>query len=230
MSVDATSKRQASYRSLLVQQHDSAGARWREVNGLRLVKDFGESADDRTSLLSRLALIDLSPLPRVGIKGRQTAAWLAAHGFGAHLNNNRGRLHEDGKLAVRLAANELLVLDCPARPVLQIDNALFHAGRECYGVRRQDSHYWFAVAGFEAPAMLAKLCGVDLRPEHFDVLQVGQTQLARTSAVVVRHRIGQINAYYILGDSSYTVYMWGVIRDAIREYNGGLLGHAVLLS
>jgi hypothetical protein len=51
-------------------------------------------------------------------------------------------------------------------------------------VPRADSHLWFLLTGGLVPEMLAKLCGIDLRPHKFAPLAVAQTQAARISVII----------------------------------------------
>ena len=94
---------------------------------------------------------------------------------------------------------------------------------KCYSVRRQESHYWFAVTGARAAAMFAKLCGVNLSPEVFANRAAAQTSVARTSAVIVRHDIEDALNYYLLGDSSTLLYMWNCVIDAMKEFDGQVI-------
>ena len=93
----------------------------------------------------------------------------------------------------------------------------------CSAVRRQDSHYWFALTGACSPAMFAKLCGVDLSPDNFADHAVAQTFVARASAVIVRHDLDGTLCYYLLGDSSTIRYMWTCLIDAMNEFDGQVL-------
>ncbi len=72
--------------------------------------------------------------------------------------------------------------------------------------------------------MLAKLCGVDLSPDTFADYSVAQTSVARTGAVIVRHDIKGTLWYYLLGESSSSLYMWTCLIDVMNEYDGQILG------
>jgi len=172
---------------------------------------------------SGLRLQDLSALPRFGLKGANMQAWLDARSFTVGQTSNRAYPQDNGCLAARLSPGELLFLCDPERPALSVDHDYFSPGRNCYTVRRQDSHYWFAITGKKSPSLLAKLCGVDFDPHAFTDGQVAQTQVARTSAIVVRNDIQERLCYYLLGDSSYFTYMKDCVLDAMHEYGGRIL-------
>lgn len=178
------------------------------------------------SELSHLALLDLSPLPRFGLKGVSMQAWLDDRGFTVGEVSNRAYPQNDGSLVARLSPAELLFLCDPEHPLMSADHDYLRPGRDCYMIRRQDSHFWFAITGEKAPSMLAKLCGVNFDPQAFDHHRLAQTQVARISAIVVRSDIGGILCYYLLGDNSYHAYMKGCIRDAMQEFEGRLINPA----
>ena len=58
--------------------------------------------------------------------------------------------------------------------------------RAAIPVPRADSHFWFLLTGRHVPAMLAKLCGIDLRIDRFAPLEVAQTQAVRLSVIIIR--------------------------------------------
>ena len=54
------------------------------------------------------------------------------------------------------------------------------------------------------------------------------TSLARMSAIIVRADLGPVPAYAVLGDSSLAEYLWGVLVDAMAEFDGQTVGVAAL--
>jgi len=173
---------------------------------------------ERNQTSSRLTLQDFTALPRFGLKGINTQTWLNAHNYCVGDDSNRAYPQDDGCLAARLSPRELLFLCDPERPVLSVDHDYFTPGRDCYTIRRQDSHYWFAITGKKAPSMLAKLCGVNFDPNVFHNHRVAQTQVARTSVIVLRNDIQKALCYYLLGDNSYFTYTQDCLMDAVHEY------------
>jgi sarcosine oxidase subunit gamma len=163
---------------------------------------------------------DLSPLPRFGLKGKETGPWLEAHEYHVGKTSNRAYPQKQGGLAVRLSPVELLFLCDPENPELDADYDYFIPGRNCYPIRRQDSHYWFSISGQTADVMLAKLCGVDFSPARFANHRVAQTRVAATGATVVRNDNPNDCRYYLLGDQSYARYMMNCLRDAMQEFGG----------
>jgi sarcosine oxidase subunit gamma len=214
----------AAFRSILDATHAAESARWELVNDTPCVSTYGETAAERLEAFTRLALLDLSPLPRFGLKGGNTQAWFTSRNVRVGDLPNRAYPQLDGSLVARLSARECLILADPLKPDLSADHDYFTPGRDCYPIRRQDTHYWFALTGDRAPPTLAKLCGVNFDPPDFANHLVAQTLVAGTSVIVVRNDIHPTLCYYLLGDSSCTAFMWACLVDAIREHEGRKLG------
>ncbi len=210
-------------RSFVYRRLIEAGARFVEIGGGAVADGF----PGQGGLPGRLALIDLSPLPRGGFKGREAMQWLATRGLAAPDTNNRARTVDGGTLIARLADTEALLLCdplAPRTPALPDPEP----GTRCYPVPRRDSHCWFMLTGRFAEPCLRKLCGVDLRPTRFPDLAVAQTSLARLSAILIRQDRGDTPAYHLLADSASALYFWDVLIDAMREFHGAPAGlHAL---
>ena len=177
---------------------------------------------------SALSLIDLSQLPRTGIKGKRLSPWIKSQRYEIGATSNRAYAQHDGVLIARLSPTELMLLSNPLDPSPGAMLDLRESTYRCYAVRRQDSHYWFALTGARSPATFAKLCSLDLSPDYFADHAVAQTSVARTSAVIVRHDINGTLCYYLLGDSSTILYMWTCLTDAMCEFDGQVLGMRAL--
>jgi sarcosine oxidase subunit gamma len=107
------------------------------------------------------------------------------------------------------------------KPTARLDGAWsMDQALGCYRLPRADSHAWLLVAGADAPAMLAKLCAVDLRPRAFANHAVAQTVLARIGAIVVRDDLGAALSYHLLCDSASVEYLWDCLLDAAAEFEG----------
>ena len=183
---------------------------------------------DRDAAGAAVVLCDRSLSPRTGFKGRGALDWLRAQDVPVPDANNRSeRLGESG-LVCRLAPGEALILADQAT-VDRLDAARRHdTPVGCFAVPRADSHACFRIAGAEAARVMAKLCGVDLRPDQFENLEIAQTVVARVSAIVVRDDIGERLAYHLLADSASALYLWDCLVEAMAAFDGAVVGTEAL--
>lgn len=219
-------------RSFVWRELAAAGARFAEMNGCAAAMDFGDPAGELETA-RRMALCDLSPLPRTGYKGRGALDWLRSQGVAVPDENNRATDQPDGSLGCRLAPSELLLLgalDGAPGLAAELDAAWPgpDAGTGAYKVPRPDTNLWFALTGSAAGTMFAKICGVDLRPSHFPNHGIAQTQVARLGGIVVRADLGGTPAFHLIADSASAGYVLTVLIDAMAEFDGGLVGLAAL--
>jgi sarcosine oxidase subunit gamma len=179
-----------------------------------------------------LKLVDLSLLPRWGLKGRDAFTYLKTQGAITPSDDNRAEPQHDGSLIARLSPGEALILSAVPdgrSSVAGAVEAIPHEGRgACYPVPRRDSHCWFIVAGHDGPRMFAKLCGVDLAADQFANGSIAQTSVARLSAIVIRHDIGGTVSFSILTDSASAEYLWDCLIDAMTEFSGAVYDIATL--
>lgn len=141
-------------------------------------------------------------------------------------------MSEPRSLVARLGKTECWVLadplaDKPAQGMLDI-RVMNESG--CYPLYCQDSHAWFALTGRHLPDLMAKLCGVDLRPDQFPPGAVVQSSVARVSAIIIHHELEGIPVFYLLSDSSSAEYLWKALQDAMQEYAGQPSGLAAFTS
>jgi len=225
LAPDALPRRSFVYRELV-----ALGAAFDEIDGCACARDFGGANEPAQA--ESLALCDLSPLPRAGYKGRDTRAWLAARGVAVPDEDNRALRQDGGWLAARLAPGEMLLLGALDGDPAPLDRIAADWTPEpdpgTYPVPRADANCWFAISGRHGAEMMAKLCGVDLRPHKFAQGAIAQTSVARINAIVLRADLGSTLAYYLLTDSASASYMWGCIVDAMAEFDGAPVGLAAL--
>lgn len=223
-------RRSFVYRGLLAR-----GARFGEVGGAAVAFDYGNE-DSEVEQARTLGLSDLSPLARCGFKGAGTIEWLAGQGIEVPEQPNRAQPQGDGCVAARLSLTEVLVLgdlagqaDTCTRLVQTWESeAQPPSPPRGFPLPRADSHAWLSLTGAQVPAMLAKLCGVDLRPGVFANNSVAQTSVARLNAVIIRDDLGKTLNYYLLPDSASAAYLWDCLSDAMTEFAGAPVGLAAL--
>ena len=113
-----------------------------------------------------------------------------------------------------LQARGFSLPDAPNRAITQAD------GSANYLLPREDSHAWLHLSGVSIAEVMAKLCGVDLRPAAFPPGAVAQTSAARINVIVIN--LGSIGqpAFQILFDRASLAYFKGAVLDAMAEFDG----------
>ena len=219
-------------RSVIYRELAALGAEFGEIAGGACAMTCGGSLDAETGRARKLAICDLSALPRSGFKGRETVSWLAARGVAVSAENNMTTVQDDGARAARLADGEVLLLsDLAAESTLCARLAEAWSpdpDPAAYPVPRADTNCWFMIGGRHAPALFAKLCGVDLRPHKFADGAIAQTSIARLNGIVIRADLGAVPAYYFLTDRASARYMWESFLDAMGEWGGAPVGLSAL--
>lgn len=206
---------------------EKAGAQWTVVGDMAIADGLGTVEAAR-----HLAITDLSPLPRLGFKGRETITAMQRRGLTVEPTPNRAFRQPDGGLCLVLALSEVILLS----PLTGDDGRLqslhdtwrLDDGERTYPLLRQDSHAWFVISGSKAPNMFAKICGVDLRPSKFTDLSIAQTSVAKISAIVTRADIRGTLAFHVLADSASALYFFDCLIDAAQEFGSTIACHTVL--
>ncbi len=211
-------------RSHLYRVCRDAGAHWHAVNGFGVPAHYGDVGGE-TAAAARLAIADLTALPRAGYKGWGMEDWIAGQRVSLP-NSNRALRQEDGTLACRLSPGELLLLadDAESPLIDRLDDVWTMDDAVCFPVPRADASARLAVTGEEGAALMAKMCGVDLRVHRFADHAIAQTSVARMNVIVLRNDRGATPAYDLVFDSASAVYLWGCLVDAMAEFDGRIVG------
>ena len=192
-----------------------------------------EVPDGTVESLGRLGLVDLSPLPRTGFKGRGTIPAMQAAGVIVEAEPNRAFSQADGGLCAVLAPGEVLLLCGPHGDAALVRR--LEAGwsidepRATYLVPRFSTHAWYRVTGELAPAMFATICGIDLRPKSFGQLDIAQTSVVRLTGIIIREDLAGTPAFHLLVHSASAEYVWDCLLDAMAEFGGKPAGLSTLL-
>ncbi len=195
------------------------------------VAHYGDETGERASA-QKLAICDLSLLPRCGYKGSGAGSWVSQH-LEFPAQPNQALAFSSDALIARLSRDESLIVDSLLAPgvVEKITNKhVAEIPERCYALPRQDSHGLIALSGAYAPEVLATLCAVDMATRQFAPGAVAQTSLARLGAIVVRHFSSSTPLYYLFADHCAQTYLWNVLRDALAEFSGDTVGLAAMSS
>lgn len=200
---------------------------WQRARGARLVArdggllaaDLGDPAAERVACAD-LALADLSPLWRWGLKGPGTIAWAQAQGTVVPDAPNRAAAQPAGGLVLRLAPRELLWLGCGHGLDLAWERG---EGRRGWPLLRAHGHAWLVLAGRRAPDLLARVCALDLRPHKLAPLALAQTRALGLSVIVVRAP-GAGLRYDLLIESASAAWAWRTLLVELEDLGGRPVG------
>ena len=210
-------------RSPLRRRLEAEGAAWGDLGDVAIAETIGDAAPT-----GGIAIVDLSPLPRLGFKGRGTIPAMQSRGITVEATPNRAFRQPDGGLCLVLAPGEVILLSNLAgagERLAQLESAWRIEDEErTYPLPRRDSHAWLAVAGQAAPEMFAKLCAIDLRRDKFADLAIAQTSIAKMSAILTRADIGPNPVFHLLVDSAAALYFCDCLLDASDEFGGRIVG------
>jgi sarcosine oxidase subunit gamma len=163
----STDPKHLQRRSQLYRWHQRHNAVFIERSDAAFV-DHYTNQEDEVASLQRLAICDLSLLPRYGISGAGSTTWLRANSYELPQPPNTSLLQTDGGLLVRLSDQEFLNLDLPAlyRAEKSVDISRWQGDPEAsaYPVPRADSHCLFSVSGEHAAPRKAcqRMCRADV--------------------------------------------------------------------
>lgn len=210
-------------RTPLLEEGGLRTARWRDLADAAIADSV---PGDKNTV--RVAIADLSPLPRLGFKGRGTIEAMKKRGVTVEATPNRAYRQGDGGLCLVLAPGEVILLSN-----LEGEGGKFNDWQRdwriedeerTYPLLRRDSHAWFAVSGSDASLIFSKICAIDMRPKSFADLSIAQTSVARMSAIIVRADLGNRAFYHVLADSAAALYFCSALLDAAAEFGGRLVG------
>lgn len=177
--------------------------------------------------LGQCALLDLTPLARVGLRGRQAADYLNARQYQLPQAPNQALGQSDGSAILRLSQTEYFLLgslgDLGQR-IRAEESAWSLSDESVYLLPRQDSHAWLLLTGSHVAEVMAKLCGVDLRAEAFPPGSVAQTSAARINVIVANLGSEQLPCFHLLCDRASLNYFWDAVLDAMEEFGGMPVG------
>ena len=133
-------------RSPLRRRLDKEGAAWVGLGDVAIAERVGRAAEQ-----GRIGIADLSPLPRLGFKGRGTIAAMQARGITLEATPNRAFRQPDGSLCLVLAPGDVFLLSNLAgdgERLAQLESGWRIEDEErTYPLPRRDSHAWLAVTG-----------------------------------------------------------------------------------
>lgn len=219
-------------RSPLYRWHLGQGACFIQQNNAAIVANYanGNSGDlaRESDQVRSSALIDLTPLMRVGFKGAGTVSAFEAANFPLPAQANRACDGPNGSIIARLSQQEILILD--SINVVSGEDSRFRKtwnalpSGNTFLLERADSHAWFALSGHHASEVLSKVCAIDMRLHKFADYEIAQTSVARANSIVIRVDQSGVPCFFVLCDLSASEFLWEGILDAMAEFKGRAAG------
>lgn len=176
--------------------------------------------DQEDRLKGRLALADLSCLPRLGLKGAGVLDWLGENGLQTGETLYAVTAIEDHGILVRIDREEVILEDgLRGQAVSRIRDRLSADPPGVYRVERPEAS--FLLIGSRTNEVLSQTCGHDFRePEG----QVVLSRVAGVSCRLLQVEVSGIAGLRIWLDPSYSVYLWETLLGIVREDGGDAVG------
>lgn len=165
-----------------------------------------------------LKLHDLSLATRSGVRGVKASEWLISQSLPHELQPNTLVEVPDSRLLMALSTREFWLLE-PETEAQEAPIPSGHCAPGAWPLYNQNSHAWLVLSGDPRAEMMAKLCGVDLRPKAFPIGTVAQTQMALVSVIIAHHFWRGEAVFSLFVDQSLADFAWEALRDAMDEFN-----------
>ena len=163
-----------------------------------------------------ISIHDLTKRHRWGLRGKGAAEVLRTQGWDLPEQPNRLVASINQSFVMALSQREFWVLD-PNNDAAELTMGNDFT-TDAYPLFCQSSHAWLVLKGPQTPALMAKVCGVDLRPDAFKVGDVAQTQMALINGIIARHDLAGEDVFSMFVDQSYAEYALEALLDARGEF------------
>lgn len=182
----------------------------------------GVTAAEGAPPLASVGIVDLSCLPRFGVKGPGAAAALDALGLALPAEPNRWGEVDGGGLIARLGRSEFLIEDgISGRCVPRVRAALADGAPGVYPVPRYDRA--LALAGARVPDLWDQTCSFDLRELEATPGLVVLTTMIGVSVTVVRTAFGEHEGLRLWCDGTFGRYFIETLAEIAHELEGGIV-------
>ncbi|MBI4500431.1 MAG: aminomethyl transferase family protein [Gemmatimonadetes bacterium] len=186
--------------------HESAGARWTEIDGWRLPDSFGDPERERQQVQRDAGIMDVSAMGKLDLKGAGVESFLAGSA------NNRELT------TLRLKPGHALILTIPGEQPELAARFETDPAKGCLHVTDVTSGFAaFALVGPKARDILARLVAVDLRDGMLPHAATVQAGLAKVHVIIHREDWGEMPAFWLLVTRDVAEYAWDAIRAAGKD-------------
>ena len=194
---------------------------WQEINGMRVIYSL---PDDEVNA-ARLGIVDLSFLPRFGVKGAGAASWLTTQSIPIPDRPNSWNALAEGGIIARLGMSEFLIEDSAISP--QLTKACKSPPAKVYPVLRQDLA--IALIGSQVNELLLQTCSFNFRALSIAEHPVILTSIAGVNVTVIPKVCHGQPFYKVWCDVTFGAYLWETLSGIAIELGGGAIGVGTLL-
>ena len=207
------------------------GAQFSQSAGGWLVASvYTDQQSEVSAARQRLAIADDSTKGNVRVEGAEAEAVLqAVYGLGtvaigesaAAASGRCYRLRDDLFCVITPAGAE----DVAADAIVAAGEAAGHGVTVTIVTHGQAS---IRIIGPRVTELMSKLCGLDFSSAAFSDGTAQRTSFAKTAQLVIRHDIGQLPAFLVVGARSGAAYVWETILESGEEYGITPIGQTAL--
>ena len=202
------------------------GATFTEQHGWRIPEVYTTPEAEIVAAQERLALADETPNGKLLVEGDQAESVLIETFDLGSLEINEGR---GGIYRLR---NDLFFISTPPGREVRTQKRLTtaSAASEQFVTITEVTHgrAEIRVIGPHSQELLSKVCGLDFHPSVFPNDTAKQSSLAKTTQLIIRHDVGELSAFAIIGAQSLGSYVWDTLMEAGREFGVVPIGGAAL--
>ena len=202
------------------------GATFTEQRGWHIPDVYTNPEAEITAARERLALADETPNGKLLLEGDQVESVLMeVFDLGSlKINEGRGGIY-------RLRNDLFFISTTPGREVRaqkKLATALKASAQFVTVTDITHGRAEIRVIGPHSRELLSKVCGLDFRPSAFPNETAKQSNLAKTTQLIIRCDIGELLAFSIIGVQSLAPYVWDTMMEAGREFGVAPIGRAAL--
>ena len=192
------------------------GAQFASRAGWRLADVYDTVAAEETIARQGVALVDCSANGKILVEGGPAEAVMAAAWSAPALAIGAGAAAGPGHL-FRLRTDLFFASTPPGAESEAVAALQAAAGQlddlvTVTDVSHGRAELW--LVGPESATLLSRLCGLDLHHDAFPALAARQSGVAKTSQLILRRPLGEVEALALIGDRSLGAYLWHTILEA----------------
>ena len=175
--------------------------------------------------VTELEIVDLSFIPRFGVKGAGAEAWLATQSIAVPDFPNSWCFLSKGGIIARLGTNEFLIEDRTIAP--QLTKACKSPPAKVYPVLRQDLA--IALIGLQVNELLLQTCSFNFQALSITENPVILTSMAGVNVTVIPGVLQEQPFYRIWCDCTFGAYLLQTLTDFAIELGGDAIAVKTLL-